>query len=191
MIPNLPYFDKVIAVEANPSLYKEARRRWESDPRIEILHYAVSDKDGFISFYISNADTISTTSLDWIKNSRFSQSHIWYQPIDVPAITLDGLIKAFGVPDLIKLDIEDAELDAVRGLSQKVPEIMWEWAEESQDKINKTVGHLKGLGFTKFGFVDCDDYLARPQKFVSWEELKFNDDINKGRKERWGMLHAR
>jgi hypothetical protein len=41
--------------------------------------------------------------------------------IQVPITTLDKLIAQHGIPSFIKIDVEGAELDVIRGLSMKVP----------------------------------------------------------------------
>lgn len=182
--------DKIIGVEANPHLFAEAEREWQNSDKVIILNRVVSDAGGTIPFYISNTDTLSTSSLDWINNSRFSGQHKWSSPIEVPSITLDELIKIYGVPDLIKLDIEGSEREAVLGLSQKVPELCFEWVEEDRDKIFQTVAHLQSVGFTEFGWIEYDNYLQRPEKFSSWEELGLKELLDENRKTFWGMIFA-
>lgn len=183
--------DKVVAIEANPHLYNEGIARFNNDPRVILLHYAAYSKLTTIPFYISNADTISTISKEWIEDSRFSKDYVWFEPINLPTITLDELIRWYGVPDLIKIDVEGAELDVVKGLSQKVNELCFEWAEESLEKINLTIEHLQSIGFTEFGYINFDNPLERPTNWSSWDKLDFNDKADPNRKETWGMIFAR
>lgn len=112
---NLSRATRIISVEANPNLC-----RVTVDPKITLVNAAISDYNGIIPFYISNADTISTTSRDWIEGSRFTGHYSWSPPINVPCFTLDSLIVALGKPDFIKLDMEGSELEAVSGLSEVV-----------------------------------------------------------------------
>lgn len=183
--------DKVIAVEANPKLYKQGIAQFYGDDRVTLLNYAAYSEITTIPFYVSNADTISTISKDWIEDSRFSKDYVWFDPIELPTITLDELIKQYGLPELIKIDVEGAELDVVKGLTQKVNELCFEWAEESLDKINLTIEHLQNIGFTEFGYINFDNPLERPTNWSSWDKLDFNSKADPNRKETWGMIFAR
>lgn len=156
-----------------------------------MVNAAISDYNGIIPFYISNADTISTTSRDWIEGPRFTGHYSWSPPINVPCFTLDSLIVAFGKPDFIKLDVEGSELEAVSGLSEAVCELCFEWAEESYDKILKTIDRLKVIGYTQFGYILCDNYLEQPTNWGTWESLEFDKVADPARKEKWGMIFAR
>lgn len=101
------------------------------------------------------------------------------------------MIRQYGLPELIKIDVEGAELDVVKGLSQKVNELCFEWAEESLEKINLTIQHLESIGFSEFGYISCDNPLERPKNWAKWSELDFNSKADPNRKETWGMIFAR
>jgi len=180
---------KIISVEANPTLFTLLKNKYINDNRITVLGNVVSTKEGeLIDFYVSNADTISTAEKDWITKSRFSDSYRWSPPIKVESVSLDYLIKIYGNPDLIKVDVEGYELDVIKGLSSKQKEICFEWAEEQYDKINKTCEHLINIGYNQFGFIDGDDYLVKPIKYSEWKDSDFHTNINPDRKVRWGMI---
>lgn len=187
---NLHRADKIIAVEANPALARELNRNYYYDNRVEVLNYAASFNCEPLTFYISNADTISTASVEWIKQSRFTGQYSW-SPITVSSITLDALIQKYGIPDLLKIDVEGYEFEVAKGLSQKVPLLCFEWAEESLEKILLTIQHLRSIGFIEFGYIFCDDYSEEPTNWGTWESLKFEEMAQPERKDKWGMIFAR
>lgn len=183
--------DKIICVEANPYLCSHLRYRFLGNEKVIVVNAAVTSVDNQeVEFFISNADTISTMEKSWITDSRFAGKYTW-SPIKVMSTTLDALIKKYGVPDLLKLDVEGHELAAIQGLSQKVPELCQEWAEESKDQIIQSVERLKSLGFTKFGYTEFDGYLDKPSIYCDWEDLWFEQGLVPSRKERWGMIYAK
>ena len=180
---------KVVLVEPNPSLYSFLLNKFKYNGNISIANRAMSNtSEKLVDFYISNGDTISTVSTNWIKNSRFSKDYIWYDPIKIKSLCLDDLIKKVGVPDLIKIDVEGYETEVLRGLSTMQNDICFEWAEEEYDKINESAAHLHSLGYRKFGYKEYDSHLIRPEKFSSWEDCHIHNIIDPERKEKWGMI---
>lgn len=185
--------------------------------KIKIYNKAVSNEEGMINLYPANHHSIATTSEDFRNNSCFAASekmingkmfkdHYSYSdPIQVETITLDRLIEENGVPDLLKLDVEGHEYEALLGLTQKVPLVTFEWHEPLRDKVLKAVEHLSTLGFTEFStemwYTSAeyhDDEITEyktSDEFVSW----FNDyldqevpDINDREwTQRSGMVWAR
>jgi len=63
-------YSKILAVDPNPNLYRV------NDARVIRILAACSNEKTTIPFYFSNADTISTASVDWVNNSRFSGQYI-------------------------------------------------------------------------------------------------------------------
>lgn len=186
---NLNSGKNFILVEANPFLASSLKNEvFNLNKNIIVLNYAVSFNLNPITFYISDADTISTCSEEWINNSRFSGQYSW-SPITVRSVTLDKLIDDYGTPDLIKIDTEGFEYEVICGLTKKVPMLCFEWAEESLDKILLTVKRLQSIGFTEFSICDGDDYSYRPTIWSQWENINF--DAKPERKSKWGMIWSR
>ena len=76
---------EVIAVDPNPLVFTSPI------PKVTRVVAACSDSSGVIPFYFSNAHTISTAALDWVKNSRFSDKYLWEEN-KVNSITIDHLV---------------------------------------------------------------------------------------------------
>ena len=179
---------EIIMVEPNDSLISTLENKFKNK-NVKVLDFLVStNSDEEVDFFISNTNTISTASRDWVENSRFSETYRWSEGVKKKTINLDTLIKNYGTPDLIKVDVEGYELEVIKGLSTKQKELCFEWAEEQYPDINKTCEHLKSIGYKEFGFIYGDDYLKKPETFTSWEACKIHNDINENRKEKWGMI---
>ena len=150
---------KIVGVEANPSLYYD----FEQSSNIKLLHRLVSDgKEDAVDFYIDpSQDGISTASQDFMESSRFSKgskylaknSATWYRIGKVKTITLDEMVKEYGHPDIIKIDVEGYEHKVISGLTEKAGKICFECHEEEIDKLYKMVDHLMGLGYSSFGML--------------------------------------
>jgi FkbM family methyltransferase len=115
---------KGLLIEANPELIEQAVN---ARPQSIVIHSAVVDPDniGAIDFYqvtgdCTNLDGLSTT----LKNSNFLAKISAYggqiKALRVPANTLDRIFQDYRVPErfeLLSIDVEGAELQALKGLS--------------------------------------------------------------------------
>lgn len=186
---------EIICVEANPMLVNFLLNRFKNFPNIKICDYAVSDKSGeTINFYVNNsAHTISTASKNWVENSRFSEM-VWDQTIQAKTLTIEDLIYNFGVPDIIKIDVEGYELPVINGMENSYGVLSFEWAEEELDNIHKSCEKLIDLGYKEFSHRHGDaPYEELPDTFYSYEEFSnlFYTQLDSKRKELWGMIFAK
>lgn len=203
---------KVIAVEANPNLCNR-----ENSDKFVLLNNLASDKVGEeVDFFIEHGQTgISTASKEFMSNSRFAKgsknlrpnSGNWSPPIKVKSTTIDNMIKEYGDPELIKVDVEGYEYTVLKGLTKKVGEICFEWHEEEYNNLLKIAKHLENIGYTEFGVIGWfdegdvfekatfspkgDPYLEYPKNFYSWEDLDIEKLINVDRRVNYGMFFAK
>jgi FkbM family methyltransferase len=184
-------YDKIVAFEANPNLALGLRSRYTQD-KIIIESLGVSDKNEIKLFNISNSHVVSTFSNDWITNSRFTGVYEWNTSVQVNTITLDEIIKKYGIPYFVKIDVEGYEYEVFQGLTSLLEEtyFAFEWAEEQYEKINQTIDYLKSLGYSNFDYT-YQDYLLVLEtiNWKKWEDLTLHSDINPSRKEKWGMIY--
>ena len=183
--------DKVVCFEPNPKLVYELRRKFENFSVI-VDERGVSNKNGVQIFRISNADTISTLSEDWINNSRFTGSYNWDTHVQVETVTLDSIVEEYGEPDYIKIDVEGHEFEVLTSFTKLLPRTLlsFEWAEEQKSKIESTIHYLNKLGYNMFGYTEFDKILFNNE--IDWKEYKnfdFIESLIPERKERWGMIY--
>jgi FkbM family methyltransferase len=207
----------VIAVEANPNLCNVVSQHFFTNYNFSLLNNLVSNNEGEeIDFYIShNATGVSTASTEFMENSRFTKGskHLgensinWAAPIKVQSITIDSMIERYGMPDLIKIDVEGYEHTVLSGLTQKANDICFEWHEEERDNLYKILEHLQGLGYEQFGVIGWfdegdvfekatfsdkgDPYLEYPKNFYTLEDLELDKLINPERRVNYGMFFAK
>ncbi len=183
--------NKVVCFEPNPTLSSYLKNIF-LDENVVVDNRGVSNKNGTQTFNISNANTISTFSEDWIKNSRFTNDYNWNNTVEVETITLDSIIELYGVPDYIKIDIEGYEYEVLTSFNTLLPNtlIAFEWAEEQKDKIKSTLEHLNKLGYNLFGYTEFDEILFDEQiEWFVFENFKLTDKLIPERKEKWGMIY--
>jgi FkbM family methyltransferase len=179
---------KIVVIEPNDNLFDFLTVKYQKfKDQIFILNNLVSSTYGEeIEFFICETDTISTASLDWVRNSRFSNEFTWNKKVKKTSVNLDNLVKKFGKPNLIKIDVEGYEYEVVKGLSSKQEKLCFEWAEEQKENIVKTCEHLKNIGYNYFGSIEGDEYLKEPESYTTFENFSLLNNLNAEKKQKWG-----
>ena len=177
-------------VEPLPKCVEQLKIKFKKKDNVEIVQKAVGRTIGNMTLEVNtNMPTTSTMAKHW-KNGRFSNEK-WDQKIIVETTTLDELIKIYGLPSYIKIDVEGFELDVLIGLSQKAGIISFEFTSEFLDQTINCLDHLKKIGYHEYNFS-----IGERRKFYSqWSNTK--DLIQKLRNEilndelLWGDIYCK
>lgn len=181
---------KAIMVEPLPQCVDQLKLKFKEKTNIEILQKAVGKTTGNMTLEINTKmPTTSTMAKHW-KSGRFSNEK-WDQKITVEMTTLDNLIKIYGEPNYIKIDVEGFELDVLLGLSKKVGIISFEFTSEFLDQSINCLKHLEKIGYKKYNFS-----IGERRKFFSeWSNI---DDMMKQLKSEiqkdkllWGDIYCK
>ena len=186
--------NKIIAVEANPDTFKTLTENVKDYSNITPLNYAVcSNETDYVDFFTCSADTLCTLDVNWISSpdSRFGNFKNSVQKISVKTISIDKMIELYGLPDLIKVDVEGAEYNVISSLSQKVPTLCFEWASEWKIDTINAICKLITLGYREFHIQKEDNYSYYPPAFdLSYDQV-INRIHNTTPKIDWGMVWAK
>ncbi len=122
---------KIIAVEAIPEKVANLRRKF---PTVEIHSCALGEAEGNVTFYIN---TVASGFSSLGRPAEGLRSQV--VEIQVPVKTLDSLLSSRDV-DVIKIDVEGAELGVLRGAVRLVndsrPTILFESGPSTDDGLN-------------------------------------------------------
>ena len=187
---NGPLCDKIISVEPDPDTFKKLVSR--NLPKVTAINYAICNNDGkdIVFNVCTSANTISTLNADWLTNpkSRFYKSP--FRTITCKTMTLETMIDTYGMPDLLKIDVEAGEFLVISSLKRKVPLLCFEFASEMNDISNQCLDHLQGLGFSEFSVQLQDSYTYRPTEYTTIENVKAALAKMPPRTD-WGMIWCR
>jgi FkbM family methyltransferase len=106
---------RVVAVEANPDLVKESRKRFSdaiSDGLLVIENIGLGNQRGVLPFYV-NHGTAEWSSFKKHLGARNGKFHV----IEVPCIVLADLVAKHGVPYFMKVDIEGLDNAVTRDVA--------------------------------------------------------------------------
>ena len=172
---------KIVAIEAIPEKIVNLRKKF---PLVELHDCAVGESTGQVSFFI-NTEQSGYSSL----GRPGSASKDTIAEITVPIKRLDDLVSSDNV-DVIKIDVEGAELGVLRGspnlLDSSRPIIMFESGPEMDDGLRYTkrelheflVAHRYALlipnrvahndpGLTQEGFIESHLYPRRTTNYFA------------------------
>jgi FkbM family methyltransferase len=185
---------KVVAIEPQPSFARWLHWLFRGDRRVIVVETALGARPGMASLYPSpGTPTVASLSADWIaavgKASSFSGVR-WGEPIEVPVTTLDALVAQHGLPAFCKIDVEGFEAEILRGLSQPITLLSFEYVPAAIGIAREAVGLLAALGPYRFNVT-----VGEQQRFrwPQWQERSAIEDwLSKRRPDdRSGDVYAR
>lgn len=115
---NLPYYllkaDRVVAVEANPSLARRIAEKFDKeieDGRLALVNCVVtaSPTKGEVSFYLHKYNSV----LSQLKEPERSED---FTRVMLPAISIAEIVSSYGSPWYIKLDVENLDAELLRAM---------------------------------------------------------------------------
>lgn len=184
---------RVVAIEPQPACIRALTQRFGD--RITVVPKGVGAAEGQLPLHLSNASTLSSFSEEWIdtmRQERFAD-YQWTETITVPITTLDELITTYGVPSFCKIDVEGFELQVLRGLTQPIPLLSFEYAVP--EARNNLLGAIDWLGSltaeVRFNYSPGESMRLALPEYVSLPEFKQLVDTPTFGQSQFGDVYVR
>lgn len=165
---------KVVAVEPQDQCVKHLREFYGSNRRLTIIQKALGESEGEAEIMISNANTISSLSQEWIKSvkqsGRFAK-YSWDKKQVVSMTTLDRLIEQYGTPTFVKIDVEGFEYQVIKGLSQPLKALSLEFTPEFIESTFKCIDYLQQLGDIRLNYSVGETMQLALAEWVNPQEM--------------------
>lgn len=171
-------FDKIIALEPAPRIYKELVKNFIYSPVIPIRMAVSQTNNEHVEFYEADEDGLSTLNKDWLTAAGLPYGGRPFRTIKVTTITVDKLAELYGHPDLIKIDVEGAEWSVFRGMTRKYGVITFEWTAETLSEHQQQLGYLSALGYTQAGPQFIEHHLQQPKDWYSLDEFRLSQWVS-------------
>lgn len=144
----------VIWIEANPSLIpilKETASKYGHD----VIQACIGDVNNEpVTFHVSNNAGQSSSYLD-LGTHKIQHPEVHYTE-DIPMLTecLDTIFEGGLVADFLNLDIQGAELKALKGMSKLLPQFRFVYSEVNRKHVYKDCALLPDMDqyLTIYGF---------------------------------------
>lgn len=168
----------VVALEPAPRVYKNLVCNFLYSPNVVPIKMAVSDKDNeVIEFYEADQDGLSTINKDWLTSEGMPYNGVGFRTIKSNTVTIDTLVKIYGVPNLIKIDVEGAEWSVLKGMSKNYGKITFEWTYATLNEHIKQLEYLQSIGYTEVAPQFIVHHLEEPKEWFPLNGFYFNNWI--------------
>jgi FkbM family methyltransferase len=148
---------KVVAIEAHPALYQAGLQKFThaiESGRLVLLNVAVAETSGPISFFESDNDVWGSIRRDTAqRNERLGAG---WREITVEGMQFGEILRQFGIPYYMKVDIEGADLLCLKALAElddRPQYISVEAEVDALSGIRQEIAALRSLGYVKFKIV--------------------------------------
>ena len=180
----------VVMIEPQPKCLAELKRLYSENPFVTIVPKGLGRSKQKLEMSISSKQPVISTFAEHWKTGRFLDS-TWDEKIEVDITTLDELIKKFGSPKYIKIDVEGFEHEVILGLTKKSGIISFEFTSEFIEDAFKSLDYLILLGYSGFNYS-----LGEQRKFFTqWTTAdSIKEDIKNNIKNdnlMWGDLYCK
>ena len=166
---------KTIAIEPQVRCTNYLREKY---PDVFIENIAMGAEKGELEMFISNADTLSTLSKEFIKNTssengRFNRYN-WDEKTIVKVDTIENLISKYGIPKFIKIDVEGFEDEVLKGLKTPIDYMSFEFTlPEMRASFLKCIDLINNIysGEALFNVCQGSSYSYFYKEWLTYEQI--------------------
>jgi FkbM family methyltransferase len=166
---------EVVAIEPQDECVQFLKQVFRKNRHLNIVKTALGEYEGEAEIMISDSHTLSSMSPEWIRavreSGRFSE-YLWEEKQKIQLTTLDRLIKKYGQPDFVKIDVEGSEYQVIRGLSKSVPLISLEFIPERIEPTLNCIDYLMRLSEIKLNYSLGESMQFSLETWIVPEEMK-------------------
>jgi FkbM family methyltransferase len=183
---------KVLAVEPRPVYQKLLNKLFEGNPHFMIHQAAVGGKMNMIPMPEDRITPV-IAALPYADEQQYWQ-HVMTssnsKTVDIQIVTLDELIRLYGLPAFCKVNIEGFSAEVLRGLSQPIPAIAIDFASYNLERIAEVIRQLFNVDKYEFNWSKDGNFKLEEKVWMNAKAL--HASIAEYRKSRIeGVLFAR
>jgi FkbM family methyltransferase len=168
-----------VAIEANPHNAAIMQKNCDMNgiKNIEIVQAAIDEKDGELFFNEGLNGKVDTGNGEWGK-------------VKTDAVCIDTLVNKYGDPDLIFLDVEGFELNALHGCTTSFPKVKsWFIEVHSDYQLQSFGGSVENI-LKKFPPDLYNCFVANDNE-RDFKELIRNEQLTKMMEKRFYLIALR
>jgi FkbM family methyltransferase len=161
----------VVAVEPQDSCMGYLKLRYPISDQVILIHKGLDEKIGERELLIAEESPVSSMSQEWVRQQEQLGLYSWDKKQVVAVTTLDHLIQQYGSPAFCKIDVEGFEYQVLKGLSQPIKALSFEYHSDFMEPVRSCVNHLLTLGAFEFNYCAAETMQFALGQWVSGQEL--------------------
>lgn len=151
-----------VFIEPSPKCFSTFVEEYSWDEKITLLPYAIGPRDGKITFYESNGDAVSTSSIDH-KVKWEMGSAVTFDKIEVEMMAAHRFETEHGMDiDFLSLDVEGTNWEIFNLLSDAFLTRLKMICIEHDNRNHDIMGRLEPLGFVQIALNGENLIAAKP-----------------------------
>lgn len=167
---------KVIALEPGPRIFRELVNNFIYNENVVPLKMAVSYKDNdYVEFYEAEEDGLSSLNKDWLTDDTLPYAGKPFRTVKAKTITIETLVKLYGKPDLMKIDVEGAEDYVFQGMKANHGKLAFEWTDVTIGEHCSQLEYLATLGYTEVAPQFIVHHLEEPTEWFPLKDFHLDD----------------
>ncbi len=180
----------IVAVEPQQKCVNYLRKAYQN---INIEQVGLGEKEEVKLFYEADNSVLSTFSdsyIEKVKNTRHKTS-VWKKSKKIQITTLDNLIKKYGNPVFIKIDVEGYEYEVLKGLTRKSGVVSFEYnIPELKDELINCLDLLRNANYNQFNF-SLGESMKFGQEWKNYEDFRNGISSGEFKMSNFGDIYAR
>ena len=132
-------------IEANPEIYLKLKANIAGNPEAVAYNFAAGDEQKTITLHKSNNGSQSSSILELGTHLQQHPEVHYIGDVDVPMMRLDSFY--FEGCDFLNMDIQGAELLALKGLGEKIKDFKWAYLEVNKAEVYKGCPLVEDIDF--------------------------------------------
>lgn len=166
---------RVVAIEPQPDCLRLLQRWYGHHRNVTLVDQAVGAAPGTETLFISQrtptVTTMSRTWMDEVQQVDSFRSVSWDAVTQVQVTTLDALVAQYGTPVFCKIDVEGYELEVLRGLSQPLRALSFEYIPASKAVSLGCIERIMQLGDYRFNWSVSEQHRWQSSTWLTDEEM--------------------
>ena len=129
---------RVIAIEPQPWCTKLLKNKFFGLETVIIVEAGLASHSGVLVLHTNKIIPQISTFSEFFRNNN-KLLGIWGRPLEVTVTTIDDLVKRYGTPDFIKIDVEGYELEVIKGMTSIRPRLSFEFHKTTLDETRRCI----------------------------------------------------
>ena len=185
---------RVVAVEPQDDVMHYLLLKYRRESRVTLIHAGLDNSEGERIMYVCETTRgASSMSQELVEVQKIKHPILQYKHIiKVPVTTMDHLVGIYGIPAFCKIDVEGYEYNVLRGLTQAIPLLSFEYTPERIQPALDCIDRLKKLGQYEYNYSSEESMVLGSSEWLRAEDMpRFVRDVIMHRGGSFGDIYAR